>query len=289
MEDERNMNDGIRVAGGLTRRRPRLTDQETERRMLETAAAMVNRAGLTVSLDHISFEDLIRDARVSRSAAYRRWPYKDLFFSDLLRELARAATPAAIAGERASLPGIRQFVRDHAAWLRTPEGRHDLLLGLFREGALHDFDTLHASTEWRTYLALHATFLSVTGEELRADLQRGLGVSDRAFVARIATSWERLSGLLGYRIRPGTGVTFETIARLASADLRGHVIMALANEEMATQRIRARLFGASEVADWSLPAIAIASIATALFEPDPAISWDDARIAAVSEVLERWA
>ena len=55
--------------------------------MLESAAAMVNQAGLTVSLDHLSFEDLIRDARVSRSAVYRRWPYKDLFFSDLLKEL----------------------------------------------------------------------------------------------------------------------------------------------------------------------------------------------------------
>ena len=34
---------------------------------------------------------VIRDADVSRSSAYRRWPYKDLFFSDLLRELAKAA------------------------------------------------------------------------------------------------------------------------------------------------------------------------------------------------------
>jgi AcrR family transcriptional regulator len=51
---------------------------------------MVNRTGLTVSLDHISLEQVIRDAGVSRSAAYRRWPYKDLFFSDLVKQLAKA-------------------------------------------------------------------------------------------------------------------------------------------------------------------------------------------------------
>jgi AcrR family transcriptional regulator len=53
---------------------------------------MVHRDGLTVSLDHISLEEVIRDADVSRSAVYRRWPYKDLFFSDLVKELARSAT-----------------------------------------------------------------------------------------------------------------------------------------------------------------------------------------------------
>jgi AcrR family transcriptional regulator len=80
--------------------------------MLKAAVAMVNRTGLTVSLDHISFEDVIRDADVSRSAVYRRWPYKDLFFSDLVKELAQApslagdprATPR--PGPRATATGI---------------------------------------------------------------------------------------------------------------------------------------------------------------------------------------
>ena len=49
---------------------------------------MISSGGLTVSLDHISLEQLIRDADVSRSTVYRRWPHKDLFFSDLVRELA---------------------------------------------------------------------------------------------------------------------------------------------------------------------------------------------------------
>jgi AcrR family transcriptional regulator len=52
--------------------------------MLDAAGAMIGRTGLTVSLEHLSFEDVIHQAGVARSAVYRRWPYKDLFFSDLL-------------------------------------------------------------------------------------------------------------------------------------------------------------------------------------------------------------
>ena len=97
---------------GLGRRARRLSDQETERRMLAAAVAMVRRTGLTVSLDHISFEDVIRDADVARSAVYRRWPYKDLFFSDLVKELAKEAIPPALLDEEYEL--IRRVVAEQA-------------------------------------------------------------------------------------------------------------------------------------------------------------------------------
>jgi AcrR family transcriptional regulator len=84
------MRGDVQAPTGLARRGRRLPDQETEHRMLQAAVAMVQRTGLTVSLDHISFEDVIRDADVSRSAVYRRWPYKDLFFSDLVKPRRRS-------------------------------------------------------------------------------------------------------------------------------------------------------------------------------------------------------
>ncbi len=36
-----------------------------------------------------------------------------------------------------------------------------------------------------------------------------------------------MSSLFGYRLRPGSGVTFETLATLLSATLRGLIVMAL--------------------------------------------------------------
>ena len=95
-----------------------------------------------MSLDHISLEDVIRDAGVSRSAVYRRWPYKDLFFSDLVKELAKDATPTIADGELAL---IRRIVAEHQDRLETPELRHGLVVELFRQLALLDFQALYGS------------------------------------------------------------------------------------------------------------------------------------------------
>ncbi len=271
---------------GLGRRSRRLSDEETERRMLDAAIAMVNESGLTVSLDHISFEDVIRDARVSRSTVYRRWPYKDLFFSDLLKELAKATTPAAVSAAETSVVDVKRIVLEHLDWLETPDLRHELVLELLRQGSLREFETMRISTEWRTYLALHTTFLSVADETLRAELQVALAASERTFIRGIAASWELLVGLLGYRLRPELDSTFETFASLASADLRGLVIMALATPDIATRPIRARPFGAANMADWSLTALGLASIAMTFIEPDPAVVWDEARLATVRQAFE---
>ncbi len=267
---------------GLARRGRRLSDHETEQRMLRAALAMVRRTGLTVSLDHISLEDVIRDADVSRSAVYRHWPYKDLFFSDLVRELARTATPTIVDDEVAM---IREIVADRLDWLETPELRHSLVVELFRRLALLDFDTLYGSAGWRTYIALHATFMSLADGDLRDQVQAALAESERAHLARIAAAWQQLAELFGYRLQPEAGATFDTLAPLLSATMRGLVIMALSMPEIATQRTEASPFGAAAREEWSLPAIGLASIASALLEPDPGVIWDEARLAAVRQSL----
>jgi AcrR family transcriptional regulator len=278
--------DTAQAPGILGRRQRRLSDGETEERMLTAAAAMINQTGLTVSLDHLSFEDVIRDARVSRSAVYRRWPYKDLFFSDLLKELARAAVPAATTSPDTTLVPIKRFLFDHFDELAADEPRRDLVLELMRQASVWDLETMHGSTEWRTYLALHATFLSVADETLRGELQAALAESERAFIERIAASWQFLAGVLGLRLRPEVDASFETIANLVSAVARGLVLMSLASPDIATRPIKARPFGASEAAEWSPAAIALTSIATTFLEADPAVVWDTKRLAGIRKALE---
>lgn len=267
---------------GLARRSRRLSDQETSQRMLATAVARVHRSGLTVSLDHISLEEVIRDAGVSRSAVYRRWPYKDLFFSDLVKELAKDATPPIVPGE---LELIRSVVAGRQDWLNTPELRHGLVVELFRQLALFDFEAVYGSTEWRTYLALHATFLSLADGRLRDEVQAILARSEQNRIALIAAAWERLAGLFGYRLRPELAITYETIATLLTASLRGLVIMALSTPGIAGYRTRARPFGATEAAEWSQPALGMASLAWAALEPDPAVEWDRDRITRIRQEL----
>lgn len=111
-----------------------------------------------------------------------------------MKDLARTATPTLLAGELAL---IRQIVTDHAAWLETPGQRHALIIELFRQLSLLDFQALRGSAEWRTYIALHATYLSLADDDLRRQVQAALAQSGRDHVERIAAAWELMTGLFG--------------------------------------------------------------------------------------------
>lgn len=279
------MRDRSPAPTGLARRGRRLSDLDTEQRMLQAAVTMINRDGLTVSLDHLSFEDVIRDADVSRSAVYRRWPYKDLFLSDLVKELARNATPTIVDDEVALM---RRVLGEHLDWFDSAELRHSLIVELIRQLALLDFQTIYGSPGWRTYLALRATVASLAPGELRDQVQVTLAQSEQTRTARIAKSWEQLAGLLGYRLRPELGVSFETLATMLNATMRGLVITALSAPGIATHRVQASPFGAAGKDEWSLAAIGVASIATAFLEPDPHIEWDDERLTNAQHALRSW-
>jgi len=270
---------------GLGRRHRRLTDEQTRERMLATAIEMINRTGLTVSLDHISLEDVIRAANVPRSSVYRRWPYKDLFISDLVKELARAAIPTAAQNETI-VDLIRRLVGGQADLLANAERRGGLVLEVIRQTALADFEMLHTSPEWRTYLALQATVMSLAEGELRDQIRAILVESQRGLVAAVARAWETMTALLGYRLRPELGASFETLALLLSASVRGLTLMAISMPDVAVERVRARPVGATEEAEWSLSALEIASIAGTFLEEDPDVRWDAARIEAVRAAVD---
>jgi AcrR family transcriptional regulator len=228
---------------------------------------------------------VIHRAGVSRSAVYRRWPYKDLFFSDLLKRLAAGASPAVGGANPEAVAAINQIILDHLDWLRTPKLRRALAAEVLRRSALDEFEIFHASAEWRTYYALQATFLSLPDGELRREVRSALIGSERVLIASVARAYEEVTKLLGLRIRPELEITFETIAIMASATVRGMVLMAPANPDIASQRFQANPFGAPEPAEWSEPALSMAAVTLGFLEPDPSFRWNDERAAAVREAL----
>ena len=254
--------------------------------MLDAALATVNQRGLTVSLEHISLEDVIREAGVSRSAVYRRWPYKDLFFSDLLRALARAVAPAQVPGARPALDQVRAAVLERPELLRTEEGRHALAVEMLRIGNLTDLAAMAESTAWRTYIALHATYLSLDDGELRDEIGASLADSERALVRQAAQNFASYLSLLGYRIRPELNADVETVVAVTMPLVRGAIIMAPAAPEITSRTMYASPFGTSGDQEWSPVAVAMTSIALTYVEPDPAIEWDDARVEQVRRAFE---
>ncbi|KUL23565.1 hypothetical protein [Actinoplanes awajinensis] len=274
------MNQADERAGplGPSSRRRRISDGETARRMLQAAITRVNSAGLTVSLDHISFEDVIREAGVSRSTAYRRWPYKDLFFADLLRELARGAAPASTTGTAAFERALADGLLAAGPALDRADRRHALLTEVLRRSADADFDAVRAATEWHTYLALQATFLGLPDGALREEIRAGLAAADRGFVERIGRSWAAVCAVFGYRPRPGSGAGFATIALQVTASLRGFVTMATVDPEAVTARLVADPSGTG-AAEWTAAGLAVAAIAFTFLEPDPEFVWSADRLA----------
>jgi AcrR family transcriptional regulator len=251
--------------------------------MLDAALAMVARSGLTVGLDHIGFEDIIHAAGVARTAVYRRWPYKDMFFSDLLRALAADARPFKEPVEDGSEPWTT--LAGQVNEMTSAEARRDLVTEMLRLTGASDLRAAADSTEWRTYLALQATFLSLPDGELQDDIQAALAHAEREFVARVAGNWKRLADLLGLRLRPAAGGSFELIATLASATLRGMVLISLSDRDMPDRRMTGNPTNASKAADWSTIGMAAAAIAGTFLEPDPGIVWNESRLTAMRAAL----
>lgn len=276
--------DARRPASSIGRGRPRLSDAETERRMLSTAAEALSREGLTVSLDHIRLEDVIREAGVSRSTAYRRWPSKEQFLGDLLLELARASEPMAATGSAEASDGIRAVVLEHLGLLKTESGRIQLAATVLRDVAAQDFHRILASPQWRTYLALTVSAVGMPEGPLRTQVQETLAASEQAFIEGIAQSHRMVTTLLGLRIRPETGLTFERLAHLGNAVMRGLITQAMVTPSLSEDRVDGEVFGAH--GSWSLPALGAVAVTVGYLEPDPDVAWTRAMTTRLRRRLE---
>jgi AcrR family transcriptional regulator len=252
--------------------------------MLAAAADMLAEEGLTVSLDHISFEKVIRRAGVSRSAVYRRWPYKDLFFIDLVTQLAQGHIPPVVREEVALLKDV---VAQGSDRLATPEGRDAVVAEIFRRQALLDFEMLRQSASWRTYTSLNATFQSISDADVRRQVGEALRKNEEAFITRIAGNLEMLTTVFGYHLRPGGGESYEALVIMMVASLRGLVLMSLYFPEAAQLRVKAQPLGVAEESDWSVMALSSISLAWGCLEPDPEVEWTEERAEFVRSIFDQ--
>jgi AcrR family transcriptional regulator len=272
---------------GAARRRRRISDAETERRMLDAAVRMITESGMTVSLDHLSMEEIIHAAGVARTSVYRRWPYKDLFVSDVLIEVARATALGSGYGP------VSAVLVDHLAGaLPRPEDvepqqdRRDFVVELLRVAALADFDAVHPSQQWRTYIALHATHLGLPDGDLRREIGLALAQSEQRFGASRAANFRLLADLAGYRlvgdfVDPDDG--FGQMSLAIGSTVTGLAVKAFADPELVHDRRLRAPFGTSRAAEWSTPALVLVRVTLSYIEPDPDIPWDEDRVRYVIE------
>ena len=258
------------------RRRPRLSDAETEERMLDAGLSFVAEQGLSLSLEHLQMEELIQAAGVSRTSSYRRWPSKSLFAADLLIRVAQATD---LSGDVPGLPeALESIPGEFVARLDTAQGRHDATVEVLRVVMDTDFAAMLESVEWRAYVALRAAYIGVLDGELRARVANALSETERRFTRRRSQTFHALTELLGYRLRESDPVAWDQLSLTLNAVATGMLIHAY-SDPAVTATTEQAAFGSTRVAAWSPATHAEAGIVFGAIEPDPDIAWSEERIA----------
>ncbi len=272
------------------RRRPRLPEQELRDAMYKAAQQLVYEMGVTVSLEDLGFEDVIRMAGVPRSSAYRLWPYKGDFVADLLAYLAGPNWLGTAAFDEETLKLSQKIVNDNAHLLDRPEGRRAVVQEAVRQAVAQNFKAIVTSSEWHIYVALVATARSTRDDAARAQITAALATSEVTFVRLMTVFYQRMLEQLGLRLRHPTVVGFQQLAVAGAAIVEGLALRkimvdsarALPHKNL-TEEQRGditelqsyldvavpgpRLGGGTT--DWSLPAVAFLGVLDAISEPDP--------------------
>lgn len=240
-------------------------DPSLRRRMLDAAQRLVDEdGGLTVSLEHLTLDRVIKEAGASRTSVYRIWASKDDFNSDLLKDLAGPSWQGTAAFDDATIRLARDTVAENLGELSSAEGRRRVLLETIRLAANQNFEAVISSAQWRTYVALSATVLSMpTANENKDVILSALRESEQIFLESMAEFYEDMSIILGLKLKSNVP-SFETLAAAGAAVVEGLGLRHTLNEQLVNTRLKYANDG-----DWHLASLAFLGIFDQLIEPVP--------------------
>lgn len=234
------------------------------RRVLDAAQAMVERAGgLSVSLDRVSMEQAIREARVPRASAYREWPNKAAFQLDLLCDLAGPSWQGTAAFDEETIRLARDVVAERLDQLATEAGRRAVLRETVRQAAEQNFRAVTTSPQWRSYVTISATVLSFESPDDQERVLTALRTAEATFIARMARFYEDMGLMLGFRLRPWAP-SFETLAAVGASVVEGLGLRNLIAPGIVAQQID---FDSDNTRPWSIAAVGFYSVLDQFVEP----------------------
>lgn len=268
-------------------KRGRMDKTQVRDRMLQAATSEIERSGLTVSLDHISFEAVIHAADVPRSAAYRVWPTKEEFFDDLLRHLASERWPGTSALSEEYFDEALRTALEHEDEFVTAEGRRRALHAAARVGIQRDADHLATTSAWRNYVAITATVMSLpSNDDLRKELEYELHESEDQIVSRFADHYRHLSRLVGFRLRPEFHNDYSIMATLGAAIVEGITLRQFVSPAISNRQYVLDAFETGVKESWSLAAFACTAVFDQMFEEDP--EYDEGQAKQLSDLARKF-
>lgn len=257
-------------------RAPRLSEQETRRRLIDLAVQTLSENGLGVGLDAIGFERLIAQAGVSRASAYRIWPSRADFLAEALVATVRSTTLLPETPE--DVARLLAIVGEYPERLADSQRRRDVVVEGLRVSFDADVRRMVASPRWRLYLTLSLTAPTIEDDAVRVAVLDALDAMEREFVERRAEVFTPVVAMLGYRPTSPTGL--RRLAEQAGIVARGVVTRAISDPASLDERTEQRLFGSSQTRPWSAAEELLVGTWLAHIEPDPDVVWDEARVEA---------
>jgi AcrR family transcriptional regulator len=254
-------NSWTKATGG----RSRAPKDEVRTALLETALAHVQENGLTVGFDHLSLDDLVREAGVPRSSVNRIWESKEAFFEDLLSEVANQVSPG--RADEESLVATWEYLGFRADELRTPEGRRRILVDVTGLAAEQNFEAVTSSVQWRTYVALSSTASSFPDTRVRDRILEALRNSELAFLDQMEVFYRNIVPAVGYRLRPDLNDDWRPLVVAAAAIIEGLGIARSTIPDLVEGRYNVDNEG--RPAEISLAAISYHAIISSFIVPDP--------------------
>lgn len=270
------------------RRRPRVAAEDLRSRMLEAGRDLVYEMGVTITLEDLSMEDVIVQARVPRSSVYRLWKYKGDYVDDLLTYLAGPGHVGSSAHNQSVLDRARGLLDQHRDQLADPAGRREVLLEAVRVASRENLRHISESHRWQIYVALIATSAHSSREEdKRRTIARQLEQAELLFIEEMAKFYYEMFGSLGLRFK-NPSYTYQHLATagaglLAGLALRRILAHSAHGDEPPREHPYAPLetlhtlidgplpgpSGAPHPDEWSLVAVSFTGIVDSFAEPDP--------------------
>ena len=281
------MEESDRPSAAPAPRRRRIPAAEVRERMLRAAQDIVlETGGVTISLEDMSLEDVMRRAQVPRSSVYRLWPYKGDFVDDLLCRLAEPewVDSAQALSQRRALDVAWEVINENKALLATGEGRWAVTRECTRRAVIESLHDMSADPAWPVYMALASTVGSVRDPHARARIAAALEAFEKARVDSMVRFFEAIGAVTGMRVREG--YRLEQMVVAVGAVVQGMLMrkLILRNIDSAVHRLGAAhgwsldevVNGAApgpgldgKTAQWSLGALAYMGIMEVFLELDP--------------------
>lgn len=275
--------------------RRRLDSAALREKVLKTAVKMVGKMDvLTIGIEDLSMEQVIRNAKVPRSSVYRLWPYRGDFVDDVLVALASAEHMATLSADVDTIRGAEEELANASpAAFANAASRRALARQLIRVWALYDLKRLAEERAWQEYIALVAGTRFVRSTDARERLAIELQSRERSFIGEMATFYEKMATALGLRMRPG--LDYRHLAMAIAAVLEGFALRRIlvettrdtprrrliddenswTLEEAVEQPLNISFADDPEPGEWHLAAAACRAILDSFTEDDPNYSPPD--------------